>query len=308
MGLFQTLKLAKKTTSTISWDMLPAETFAIFESWGGKDRVRSSQERFYYFFIDAWENPPALCLMERGIKHARVLAQIKAPEELIAKSISEQGRSFSLDRSYAINKELQDWLKKNITNNYDESLVIPINNSQEEEILLNPPADHGADLEQIMIRNDRREISEQEIQVLLKEKNYFDSRYNPSGNFNNAFISSNADIIIDNRTGLMWQRYGNDICSFRKTKKYVQQCNDDYYAGFNNWRLPGIEEALTLMEAEKNEKDLHIAPYFSSTHPFIFTSEKRRPGGYWFCDYKQGTIFWASGTNPGGFGRLCRTI
>ena len=31
-------------------------------------------------------------------------------------------------------------------------------------------------------------------------------------------------------------------------------------------------------------------------------------GGYWFVDFKQGRSYWASGTNPGGFGRACRKI
>ncbi len=29
---------------------------------------------------------------------------------------------------------------------------------------------------------------------------------------------------------------------------------------------------------------------------------------YWFVDFKQGRAFWSSGTIPGGFGRLVRSI
>jgi hypothetical protein len=46
-------------------------------------RVKSKKERYYYFYIDNWEKPPRLCFMERGIRHARVLAFIDAPLEMI---------------------------------------------------------------------------------------------------------------------------------------------------------------------------------------------------------------------------------
>ena len=77
MGLFKKLGLA--VNSTIDWEMTPEYTFGTFESWGGKERVRSAKERIYYFFIDNWGDTPRLCLMERGIKHARVAAEITRP-------------------------------------------------------------------------------------------------------------------------------------------------------------------------------------------------------------------------------------
>ena len=104
----------------------------------------------------------------------------------------------------------------------------------------------------------------------------------------------------------MWQRSGLDITSIRKLRKHIAKLNKNNFAGFSDWRLPTIEEALSLMRPEKNQKDLHLDPAFSGDIPFIFVAEERDPGGYWFCDYKRGSVFWASGTIPGGFGRVCR--
>jgi len=64
MGLFTLLNL--EDTLVIDWDMCPEYTFGTFESWGGRERIRSKKERIYYFFIDAWEEVPRLCLMERA--------------------------------------------------------------------------------------------------------------------------------------------------------------------------------------------------------------------------------------------------
>ena len=62
------------------------------------------------------------------------------------------------------------------------------------------------------------------------------------------------------------------------------------------------------MEPEKNSKGIYLHPGFSKEQPFIFVAAQRKPGGYWFVDYKQGRAFWSSGTIPGGFGRLVRSI
>ena len=83
--------------------------------------------------------------------------------------------------------------------------------------------------------------------------------------------------------------------------------NDVFFAGFNDWRLPTIEEALSLLEAEKSTEGFHLHRCFDTTQGYIFTADKRKPGGYWFVDFRQANVFWAAGTLSGGFARLCRT-
>ena len=134
MNFFRKLGI-DPTQASIDWDLKPAETFGIFESWGGKERVKNKNDRFYYFYIDNWQPPARLNLMERGIKYARILARIEAPQELIDNCIADQGKSTTLDASYSIDDAMKLWLQKNIVDSGDDSLVIPI---QVEDRYVNP--------------------------------------------------------------------------------------------------------------------------------------------------------------------------
>jgi hypothetical protein len=314
MGLFDNLTITDKGTPSIDWDIVPAETFAIFESWGGRIRIHNNNERFYYFYIDNNEKPAKLCLMERGIKHAKVLARIDAPQQMIDKCVASQGKCVCIDKSYAIDNSLKDWLIDHIVDGNDQQRITPLTpeKTETESLETDLPLKSEplpSDLQKIKLYAGVDKIPDSQIEEIIQIHNFYDSRYNDKGSFANYLVDNEDKLTVtDEVTGLMWQRGGCDITSIRKMREYVTKQNKANFAGYNDWRLPTIEEALSLMEPELNDKDIHLHPCFSKEQPFIFLAGQRDPGGYWFCDYKQGTIFWASGTIPGGFGRLCRTV
>ncbi|PLX52771.1 MAG: hypothetical protein C0612_00930 [Desulfobulbaceae bacterium] len=301
-----------RTQASIDWDLQPADTFGMFESWGGKERVKNKNERFYYFYIDNWQLPARLLLMERGIKYARILARIEAPQELIDTCIAGQGKSTTLDASYAIDDAIKLWLQKNVVDSDNDSLVIPIK-AKEEEVLretgLPQPSDPVPELHLRNLRSTPLAFKEGELAGLIKRSGLFERRYNPEANAE-GYLVDNGDglTVTDRTTKLMWQRGGSDINSIRTIQSWIGELNMSNFAGHNDWRLPTFEEALSLAVKAKNSKELYLHRCFSAGQPFIFTSDKRNPGGHWFIDYAQARVFWASGFNPGGFGRVCRNI
>lgn len=309
MGLAE--KLGLDGMISIDWEMTPADTFGIFESWGGKERVRNKSERFYYFYIDNWNPPAKLCLMERGIKYAKVLAYVKAPQEMIEKCIAGQGKGL-LDKSYAIDNTLKQWLIDNVLDADDYSKILLIESDIEEESLETDLPGKGVSVpasDKVSLRSEPAIVSEDQVEEIIKKADFFDTRYNPDGSFVNYLIDNgDRTTVTDLKTGVMWQRGGCDITTIRQVQAYVDDLNKRNFAGFNDWRLPTMEEALSLLEPVRNDKGLYLHPCFSKEQPFIFLADQRKPGGYWFIDFKQGTVFWASGTIPGAFGRICRTV
>jgi hypothetical protein len=312
MGMFHKLKVGDQVISPIDWEMDPALSFGTFESWGGRERVRNNDECVYYFFVDNWGETPKLCLMERAVKHAKIMAEIKAPIGIIKDCVDGQGTSSIFEKSYAIDETIKQWLIDNVLDNGDSNLVIP-------EVVVEHTEDMGAQLpdaactehsgEFVALPSASRIIMDDEIESLIKQWDFFDRELNPSGRFDNSFAAiSGEDVVVDLRTKLMWQVGGIDIGSIRHVQREIEKINKAGDGGFSDWRLPTMEEAMSLMEPMKNEKDIYLNPCFSKEQPFIFVNAQRKPGGYWFVDFKQGRAFWSSGTIPGGFGRLVRAV
>lgn len=307
MGLFTCLGLSSDLT--IDWQMNPEYSFGTFESWGGRERVRSDTERIYYFFIDAWGDAPRLCLMERGVKHARVAAEITAPQEMLESCVAEQGKVALFERTFAINEEVQSWLRENVVECEGSSLVTALTEKPLDmygDTGLPSAAEPVPELSSFSLPARSGEMSEEDVVALVKKYNFADHERNPQGNFSNHLVDNGDNLTVTDRvTGLMWQRGGMDIMSYRSMQKRIDQLNRDGFAGYNDWRIPTMDEALSLMESNSlNGQFLH--PCFSTQQPFIFVDCIRKPGGYWFVDFKHGRAFWASGTIPGGFGRFCR--
>ena len=309
MGLFRKLMLTD--APDIDWEMTPEYTFGTFESWGGKERVRSKNERIYYFFIDGWDEPPKLCLMERGIKHARVVAEILAPAEMVAQCVSEQGKVAFFERPYPIKKKKKKWLVQHVIESDDDALVVPMEQSSGPKVVVTGLPKRTDEIEvvaKVWLPEGNKTLSEEAVGALVAKYNFPDQERNPQGSFPNAFIDNGDGLTISDRvTGLMWQRGGTDIMSYRSLRREVERINKEKFAGFSDWRMPSVEEAMSLLEKAKLANDQYLHQCFSIEQPFVFADSPRTKGGYWFVDYKQGRAFWASGTIPGGFGRLCRS-
>jgi hypothetical protein len=311
MAMHHNIRIGDRVINSIDWEMTPDWTFGTFESWGGKERVRSNEERIYYFFIDNWGERPKLCLMERGVKHAKIIAEIHAPVDLVSSCVKSQGLAASYDQSFGIDDRIRSWLIDHVLDGGDSSLIAPLAEKPKHEDMgrklpvWDGVVDHGG---LTILPAASVGLTDEDVAGIITWWNFFDAELNPGGSFENRLFEHDHDTIVDAKTGLMWQKSGVDITSYRTLVRRIGELNGERLHGFDDWRLPSLAEAMSLMEPSVNHKGIHLNSNFSKEQPFIFTSAPRSPGGYWFVDYKQGRVFWSSGTIPGGFGRLCRRI
>jgi hypothetical protein len=135
-----------------------------------------------------------------------------------------------------------------------------------------------------LLRSDHRDnLSKDDVKAMLRQNDFYCRKdgwsrawSNPQGKgFPNEFELQQGDkVVFDRATGLMWQQSGSpQYITFEKAKAYVTQLNINRFAGFSDWRLPTLEEAMSLMESQKLNGDLYIVPQFDKKQRWIWTTD-----------------------------------
>tara|TARA_Y100000031_G_scaffold113246_1_gene125092 strand:+ start:132 stop:569 length:438 start_codon:yes stop_codon:yes gene_type:complete len=101
------------------------------------------------------------------------------------------------------------------------------------------------------------------------------------GDYNLEIIRGDK-VVVDNATGLMWHQSGSDDIEWNKAKKWIKKLNKRIkkpnkirgYAGYHDWRLPTVDEAVSLLESNKMNGNLYIDPVFSEEQLWIWTGDK----------------------------------
>jgi len=131
----------------------------------------------------------------------------------------------------------------------------------------------------IRLRSQPKSLSRDGLKAMLKEHGFFDASLNKnSRGFDNQFKSqviSGDKVIMDQASGLMWQQAGSsNYMKYDQAKSWIKELNRKGYAGFHDWRLPTLEEVMTLIEPTKNEAGRYIDPIFDPKQYRIWTVDK----------------------------------
>ena len=65
--------------------------------------------------------------------------------------------------------------------------------------------------------------------------------------------------------------------SFGEAEQHIRRLNEQKFAGYNNWRLPTLEEVMSLMKPAKRKGGLyayHIDPVFDQKQRDVWTADK----------------------------------
>lgn len=95
--------------------------------------------------------------------------------------------------------------------------------------------------------------------------------------------------LTDLDTGLTWQRGGSTFAlDWYRARDYIERLNHAGVGHRNNWRLPSIEELITLLQPNPTGHDHCLPPVFA-----------RRPQRLWSCDRRSFTSAWYINLNLG---------
>jgi hypothetical protein len=146
----------------------------------------------------------------------------------------------------------------------------------------------------LALRAEPANISPGEVSVMLVRYNFFCTWLNEAGRgIANKFelkIVGNLVVVVDHATGLMWQKSGSGetIQGNADATAYVKETNDKELAGFADWRLPTLEEAMSINTVNKHGY-FHLDPVFDrSAAPFIWTADIPSDDRRWMVYYADG--------------------
>ncbi len=151
----------------------------------------------------------------------------------------------------------------------------------------------------IRLRKTPTTLSKEQVKNMLKRYGFYCAKSillsyswsNPQGKgipHNYLKQTLNGDkVVLDKATGLMWQQSGSpDEMTYATAKKYIRDLNTQRLAGYNDWRLPTLEEAMSLMEPKKDE--LYLDSVFDPAQLSIRTADKFSVSSAWTVSFYHG--------------------
>lgn len=98
-----------------------------------------------------------------------------------------------------------------------------------------------------------------------------------------------AVVIFDHATGLSWHRGSNEMLDAAEAEAYVRRLNTDRVASYADWRLPTVEEALSLMKPEPIA-GYYFDPILRGGPVYIKTADRSVENRIWMVDFADGTV------------------
>ena len=134
-------------------------------------------------------------------------------------------------------------------------------------------------------------LEEDAVRAMLKLYDFFDRDYNSAGkgvaHRYEPREYQDEKVVLDHATGLMWQQSGSSEPTKYMGHKYLSGLNEKRFAGFDDWRLPTLEEAMSLIAKEKNG-DLYIDRMFEKYQWRIWTADKLGSTQAWVVYFNHG--------------------
>lgn len=122
--------------------------------------------------------------------------------------------------------------------------------------------------------------------------------------YENISIGEDA-VVVDRATALMWEQKGSELYNWEEAQNYVSMLNEKNYAECSEWRVPTLEELLSLLEPERVNGEFFIDPVFQMGEiPYYYwSSDLKISGQNWVVTYYFGQAYDGYGNHYDGYVR-----
>ena len=126
-----------------------------------------------------------------------------------------------------------------------------------------------------------------------------DNLWRPQTFTQNNFETRDNGTIADHATGLLWQQAGSNYPGTRaQAFEAINRLNTQKFARRTDWRLPTIDELVTLLRPKQDTIDLCIAPVFDQRQRWIWSIDRRSFAAAYYVDMELGFVGWQDFSAP----------
>ena len=134
-------------------------------------------------------------------------------------------------------------------------------------------------------------LKEEDVRAMLTEHEFFDTYQHKAGKGIAHLYELREKVVIDHTTGSMWQQSGStNYMKYADVEKYIRDLNNQRFAGYHDWRLPTLEEAMSLMEPNPQD-GLYLDSVFDRKQRWIWTADKESAGRAWYVGFGGGRCY-----------------
>lgn len=128
---------------------------------------------------------------------------------------------------------------------------------------------------------------------VARERFELDDLWRPRAYARNHLEEAGEGVVFDRTTGLTWERSGSQYpVTWHEAKAYIEERNRDRCGGYSDWRLPTVDELISLVTETPHGRSLCIEPVFDPTQKQLWSLDRRSHIAAWYVSIDLGFVAW----------------
>jgi len=147
----------------------------------------------------------------------------------------------------------------------------------------------------VRLRSSPGVIDYDEIERVVRRFDFAEVTFNAQGRFSSRLRREQVAeewVVVDDRSGRMWHQTGSpDGLTYPAARKWLAGINERGYGGFHDWRLPTLEEGLSLLRRPTDAGGSSPDRLFSLEGRRIWTADRLGGSTVWTVRFDQGIVY-----------------
>ena len=120
-----------------------------------------------------------------------------------------------------------------------------------------------------------------------------DDMWRPRSRAPHVFRDNGDGTVLDESAKLLWERGGSPYpITWYEAQNYLGELNNRGFAGYSDWRLPTVNELMSLFVENIGPYPYCFESVFDTTQQRIWSADKKSFVAAWYADAKLGFVWW----------------